>query len=150
MKLQFRGLFLFVLHRADGSAETWESENFLTEDGEAWVADQLAATPALDPMTYMGIGTGSGQTQADTTLDNEVARVAFESGYPAVGAGADDNEVEFYANFPAGTGTGIITEVAVFNASSGGNMLNYSQNFVKDKQAGDALEVHLYLKCGTT
>ena len=144
------GTFDFELRDANGAVlERWSVENAMTELGEAWVADRLTDAGQAQ-MSHMAIGTGTGQTVASTTLANEVGRVALESGYPQHGTGANDNRIDFYAIFPAGTGTGTITEVAVLNASSAGTMMNYASGFVKVKEAGNALNVHLYVRCGVT
>jgi hypothetical protein len=128
---------------------TYEFPNFLTELGEAHIAARLSGSPTQ--MSHMAVGTGTGQDQADQTLATEIARVALEATYPLQGSGADDNRVAYYAIFPAGTGTGTLTEFAIFNASSGGVMLNYATGFTPIvKGAGQSFEITAYLKIGTT
>ena len=135
----------------------FETTNFLTEAGEAHMADQMSDA-AEAAMSHMAVGTGSGQTAADTALDTEIARVALDATYPKQGTGATDtilnrvvrdNEVLYRGTFPAGTGTGTITEVAVFNAASGGTMLNYAVEN-QPKAAGQELILVIALTIGVS
>lgn len=105
--------------------ETRETTNFMTEVGEAFVADRLSASPGEAAIGWMGIGDGSGQTRSDTALDSETARVALDS--LTQGTSADDNDVIAVATFAAGTPAGdtVVTEGALFNAVSSGTMVNY-------------------------
>jgi len=100
--------------------------NFLTEEGEAYIADQLS-DQGETAMSHMAIGDSTGQDRADSTLANETARVALDS--TTQGASGDDNDVIYVATFAAGTGTGTVSEVGVLNNSSGGTLLNYSDQF---------------------
>ena len=51
------------------------------------------------------------------------------------------NTITYTATFPAGTGTGAITEAAVLNASSSGTMLCRTTFPVVNKAAGDTIAV---------
>jgi hypothetical protein len=108
--------------------ETWTT-NFLTELGEAYIADRLSDRNHADgAIDYMAIGTGTGQTRTSTILAVEEARVLIDGGgVPSQGTGADDNDVIWQATFPAGTpGTDkTITEGALFSLVSAGVMVNY-------------------------
>lgn len=69
-------------------------------------------------MSHMAIGTGSTAAAAsDTALGSQSARTTLTS------TTVTDNDVVYVDTFPAGTGTGAITEAGIFNASSGGTML---------------------------
>ena len=108
--------------------DVFETENFLTELGEAYIADRLSDRDHADgDIDYMAIGTGTGRTRTSTTLATEVARVAMTGGYPDQGSGADDNDVLWRATFAAGTPATnqTITEGALFSLVSGGVMVNY-------------------------
>lgn len=108
--------------------KSYEAENFLTELGEAYLADRLSDRDHADgDIDYMGIGTGSGQSRTSTTLATEVARVGITFGYPDQGAGADDNDVIWLATFGAGTPATdqTISEGALFSLVSSGVMVNY-------------------------
>jgi hypothetical protein len=47
----------------------------------------------------------------------------------------------YVASFPAGTGTGAVTEAGIFNASSGGTMLCRTVFSVVNKGADDAMSI---------
>lgn len=124
------------------------AKNFVTEVGKAWAANRL--TDVTDAAaSHIAGGDGSGQDASDTTLDNETFRVALTSPYPNQGAGADDHKMLFVANVPAGTGTGTVSELGVFNASSSGTMINYISGFTPvDKESGDDLAIDITISIG--
>ena len=103
-----------------------EVDNLITQLGDAHVADRMSDA-GTDAMSHMAIGTGSGQGSGSQTLATEAARVALTS--KTQGTAGDDNDVIYVATFPAGTGTGTITEYAIFNAASTGVMFNYASGF---------------------
>ena len=84
-------------------------KNTVTTAGKNGIADQVLAAPTLAKMGWMAIGTG---TPAATLLGVEAARVAFDS---KLRSGA---VVTVVATFPAGTGTGAITEAGTFNIAT--------------------------------
>jgi len=87
-------------------------------------------------MSYMAIGTGtSSPADGDTTLGTQTGRVALS------GALQENNSITYTATFPAGTGTGAITEAGILNALSGGTMLCRTVFPVVNKQAGDTIAV---------
>jgi hypothetical protein len=87
-------------------------------------------------MSHMAIGTGAvAPALANTALGTEVGRVALSSTNVAA------NVVTYAATFPAGTGTGAITEAGNFNAAGAGTMLNRVTFSVINKAAGDSLAV---------
>ena len=129
MNIQITGRVRILLLDRNGriESETW-AENFLTELGEAYVADRLSDRDHADgAIDFMAIGTGTGQTRTSTTLVTEVARVALDATYPDQGSGADDNDVIWQATFPALTPATdqTITEGALFSLVTGGVMVNY-------------------------
>lgn len=81
-------------------------KNTVTTAGKNGVANQILAAPSIAKIGWMAIGTG---TPAATLLGTEVARVAFDSKV------APSAVVTVVATFPAGTGTGAITEAGTFN-----------------------------------
>ena len=87
-------------------------------------------------MSHMGIGSGSTAAAAsDTALGNQLARTGLTS---TTVSGAD---VVYVDTFPAGTGTGAVTEAGIFNASSGGTMLCRTVFDVVNKGASDAMTI---------
>ena len=146
-----------VFYEDGREVRRFETTNFLTELGEAHIADQMS-DQGQAAMSHMAVGTGSGQTAADTALDTEIARVALDATYPKQGTGATDtilnrvvrdNEVLYRGTFPAGTGTGTITEVAVFNDATTGTMLNYAVEN-QPKAAGQELILVIALTLGVS
>lgn len=148
--VQIKNHLLFQMFDERGTlVDRWECGNVMTELGEAYLADREGQSPPSQ-MSHLAIGTGTGQTAASTTLAAEVARVALDTGYPAQDTGANDNRVIYQATIPAGTGTGTITETAVFNSATTGTMLQYASGFSKVKGAGNSLLVTLYMRLGVT
>ena len=84
---------------------------------------------------YVAIGTGAlAETPVDVALGTEAARdaVAYTNG--GTGVCTVDH------TFPAGTGTGAITEVGLFDDPAAGNMFNRKTFPAINKTAGDALK----------
>jgi hypothetical protein len=83
----------------------------------------------------IAIGTGTTDPAiSDTALQTEVARSSQKT---PTNPSASVYQVQH--TFPAGTGTGAITEVGLFDANSSGNMLNRSEFAAVNKAAGDEL-----------
>lgn len=83
----------------------------------------------------IAIGTGTTDPAAgDTALQTEAARSPQQT---PTNPSATVYQVQY--TFPAGTGTGAITEVGLFDANSSGNMLNRSEFAAVNKGAGDEL-----------
>jgi len=95
-------------------------DNLVVTAGKTVIASRLASntTPI---MSRMGVGTGvAAATIADTSLGTAIAagNVALDS------TTASTNTITYVATFPAGTGTGAITEAGIFNGYPGvGSML---------------------------
>lgn len=109
--------------------------NLVVDAGLDFIASRMAGTSAA-VMSHMGIGSGTTDPVAgDTALETPLARVALTS------ATVTDNSIEYVATFPAGTGTGAVTEAGIFNASSGGTMLCRTEFAVINKAAGDSMTI---------
>jgi hypothetical protein len=115
--------------------------NAVTTAGKNAIADQILAAPTLAKMGWMAIGTGS---PAATLLGAEVARVAFDS---KLRSGAVVTSV---ATFPAGTGTGAITEAGTFDVVTANtvNMWMYTSFSVINKSASDSIVITWTLTIG--
>jgi hypothetical protein len=112
-----------------------EVDNLVVTAGKEFVASRMkdATTTA---MTHMAIGTGSTAAAAsDTALGSQSARTTLTS---TTVSGAD---VTYVDTFPAGTGTGAITEAGLFNASSSGTMLCRTVFSVVNKGASDSMTI---------
>jgi hypothetical protein len=89
-------------------------------------------------MSHMAIGSGAATpVVGDTTLGGELGRVALTT----AGGVATNNVVQFVASFPAGTGTGAVTEAGIFNNASGGAMLCRTTFNVVNKGADDSIAI---------
>ena len=112
-----------------------EVPNLVVTAGKGYVASRMKDASAT-AMSHMGIGSGSTAAAAsDTALGSQLARTSLTS---TTVSGAD---VVYVDTFPAGTGTGAITEAGIFNASSGGTMLCRTVFDVVNKGASDAMTI---------
>lgn len=111
-----------------------QTHNTVTTAGLAGLMDQVLASPSLTKMGWMAIGTG---TPASTLLGSENARVAFTS---KTRSGA---VVTVVGTFPAGTGTGTITEAGTFDVVTANtvNMWMSASFGAITKAAGDSLVI---------
>lgn len=136
--LKITGCLDIELHDATGALVLSKHvPNLVVTAGKTVIADRLAlASPAKTQMTHMAIGTGAtAAATGDTTLGTENGRVALTSATPST------NTVVYVATFPAGTGTGTITEAGLLNAGSAGDLLCRSVFSAISKAAGDALTI---------
>ena len=112
-----------------------EVPNLVVTTGKDYVASRMKDATAT-AMSHMAIGSGSTAAAAsDTALGNQEARTTLTS------TTVTDNDVVYVDTFPAGTGTGAITESGIFNASSGGTMLCRTVFSVVNKGASDAMTI---------
>ena len=112
-----------------------EIPNLVVTTGKNYVASRMKDTTE-GAMSHMAVGTGSTAAAAsDTALGSETARVALTS------TTVNNNEIAYVATYPAGTGTGALTEAAVLNASSSGTMLCRTVFSVVNKGASDAMTI---------
>lgn len=129
------GMLDIVLHRDGEVVEYRTAKNLVVADGLKYIASRMTGTtPAV--MSHMAIGTGTnGAGAANVTLQTETARVALAS------STASENVVTYVATFPAGTGTGAITEAGILNAASNGNLLCRTVFGVVNKGADDSMTI---------
>ena len=122
---------------ADGSLkEEKQVKNLVVSVGKTYIANRMQANSVQGVMNTMAIGTSSATPAVgNTTLGVEAGRVALAS------FSASGNQVTATATFPAGTGTGAITEAGIFNAASAGTMLCRTTFPVVNKAAGDSIAV---------
>ncbi len=110
-------------------------ENLVVTAGKAFVASRMAGV-ASNVMSHMAVGTSStAAANGDTALVAEAARVAITSG------NASAATITYIATFPAGTGTGALTEAGVLNAASVGTLLCRTVFSVVNKGASDAMTI---------
>ena len=115
----------------------------IVDTGLQHIADQMAEA-SQTAMSHMAAGTGAtAETAADAALETEIARVAFTS------KTRSNQKVVYVADFGPGVATGALTEVGVFNAAAGGDLLSRITFPVKNKGAGDSLQItveHTYAR----
>ena len=116
--------------------QTLDVPNLVVTTGKNYIASRMVGTSST-VMNGMAIGTGTATpVVGDTGLGTEAGRVALST------FTASANAVTATATFPAGTGTGAITEAAIFNNStSGGTMLCRTTFPVVNKAAGDSIAI---------
>ena len=109
--------------------------NLVVTTGKNYIASRMKDASAT-AMSHMAIGTGSTAAAAgNTALGSEAGRVALTS------TTVSNNDVAYVATFPAGTGTGAITEAGILNASSGGTLLCRTVFSVINKASADTLGI---------
>lgn len=112
-----------------------EVKNLVVTVGKNLIASRLKDTTDA-AMTHMAVGSGTtAAANGDTTLGTELGRVSLTS------TTVTNNNVAYVATFPAGTGTGAVTEAGLFNASSSGTMLCRTVFSVINKGAADTLGI---------
>lgn len=112
-----------------------EIKNLVVTTGKNFIASRMKDATAT-AMTHMAIGSGTTAANvADTTLGTELGRVALTS------TTVTTNNVAYVATFPAGTGTGAITEAGILNAASAGTLLCRTVFSVINKGAADTLGI---------
>ena len=112
-----------------------EVPNLVVTDGKEYVASRMKDT-TKSAMSHMAIGTGSTAANAsNAALGGQVDRVSLTS---TVVSGVT---ITFLATFPAGTGTGAITEAGLFNQSSAGDMLCRTVFPVVNKSENDSMSI---------
>lgn len=111
-----------------------EIKNLVVATGKTFIAARMVGTPTA--MSHMAIGAGTTAAAAgDTALGSELGRVALAS---ATSTGA---VVTYTAAFPAGVGTGAVTEAGTLNAASGGTLLCRTVFSVVNKGVDDAMSI---------
>ncbi len=139
--ITIKGIIHFILKGPNGKVklDVWE-DNLVVTTGKYHVADQMADRGQA-AMSHMAVGTGTTPAVGgDTALETELDRNALTS--TTQGTGANAHKVTYTCNWPAGDGTGAITEAAIFNSGSAGDMLSHSVFPVKNKGAADTLTMN--------
>ena len=109
-------------------------KNLVVTTGKQFIASRMTGTTTA--MSHMAVGSGTTAAAAgDTALGNQLGRVALTS------ATTTGPITTYVASFPAGTGTGAVTEAGVFNAASAGTMLCRTVFAVVNKGADDGMTI---------
>ena len=133
---QVTGRLIIEVFDKDGNVkDKREIDNLVVAVGKTFIASRMVGATA-NVMSHMAIGSGTtAAAVGDTTLGIELGRVVLSSGTSS-GAVAT-----FVASFPAGTGTGAVTEAGIFNAASAGTLLARTVFSVVNKGADDAMSI---------
>jgi hypothetical protein len=136
--IKMTGTLKLVLTDENGNIKQEEEvKNLVVTVGKNYIASRMKDATAT-AMTHMEVGTGTtAAAVGDTTLQTAVAssRVTLTS------TTVTTNSVAYVATFPAGTGTGALTEAGIFNAASAGTMLCRTVFSVINKGAADTLGI---------
>jgi len=113
-------------------------KNLVVTTGLNFIAARMTDGSIPTDMSHMSVGTGTTAANiADTTLVTETARVALTGG-----AGVPStNTIVYVASYPAGTGTGALTEAGVLNAASSGTLLCRTVFGAVNKGASDSITI---------
>jgi hypothetical protein len=138
-QIKITGHVDIVITGKDGEIKDSRSiKNLVVTTGKTFIAASMLKTTTDSPaaMTHMAIGAGTTAAAAgDTVMESQLGRVTLAS---AASSGA---VVTYTATFPAGTGTGAVTEAGILNASSGGTLLCRTVFAVVNKGSDDAMAV---------
>jgi hypothetical protein len=134
--IKMTGDLKIVLTDADGQIKhEQEIKNLVVTVGKNFIASRMKDGTA-DVMSHMAVGSGTtAAAVGDTTLGTELGRVSLTS------TTVTTNNVAYVATFPAGTGTGAVTEAGLFSAVSAGTLLCRTVFSVINKGAADTLGI---------
>ena len=134
--IKVTGNLKVVLTGPDGQVkDEQEFKNLVVTTGKNFIASRMKDTSDT-AMSHMAIGSGTtSAVVGDTALETELGRVSLTS------TTVTANSVAYVATFPAGTGTGAVTEAGILNASSSGTLLCRTVFSVINKGAADTLGI---------
>lgn len=111
--------------------------NLVVAVGKAYIASRMTSNSNVI-MSHMSVGGGNvAASTSDTLLVGEIGRVALDS------TTLVNNAITYVATFPAGTGTGSLTEAGIFNnpSANSGTMLCRTRFDVVNKAAADTIVI---------
>ena len=135
--IKMTGELTITVTNADGDVtQKVTVPNLVVTTGKNAIASRMKNNDTV--MSHMELGTGTTSAAAGNTAMETVisgSRVALSA------TTVTNHAVAYVASFPAGTGTGAVTEAGIFNASSGGTMLCRTVFSVINKGANDVLGI---------
>ena len=136
--IKMTGNLKLVLTDENGNIKQEEEvKNLVVTAGKGFIASRMKDATAT-AMTHMEVGTSTtAAAVGDTTLTAAVA----SSRTLLTSTTVTTNSVAYVCSFPAGTGTGALTEAGLFNAASAGTMLCRTVFSVINKGAADTLGI---------
>jgi hypothetical protein len=136
--ITMKGKLNVVLTGPDGEVkESREFDNLVVTVGKNFIASRMKDTTDT-AMSHMEVGTS---TQAAAVGDTALVSAVSSSRVSLTSTTVTTNSVAYVASFPAGTGTGALTEAGIFNASSAGTLLCRTVFSVINKGAADTLGI---------
>lgn len=122
--LQAKGELTIALFDETGNKYFEKKEkNLVVLVGREWIAARMKDAGIPPQITHMEIGQGTTAPAAgNTTIEIPFAPQARVANSVAGGT-VVSNSVTYTATFPAGVGTGTVTEAALFNNSTTGTMV---------------------------
>lgn len=127
-----------LVNTETGEIICWEKHNKMVKGGFDWIANVMSnQTNRASAMSHIAFGTGGDTTTYTmTSLQNEVAR------YPStVTWNSETRELAFTGRIPQNAGVNAsITEVGIFNANTGGVMLDRATFLPKGVEDSTYLE----------
>lgn len=134
--LKMKGTLTVTVRAQDGTIkQEFIVPNLVVTSGKNYIASRMAGSSST-VMSHMAIGTGTGTPiPADTVLGSEAGRVTLSS------FAATANAVTATATFPAGTGTGAITEAGILNDVTAGTLLCRTTFPVVNKASSDSIAI---------
>lgn len=141
--IKVRGDLNIVLRGPDGKIKDERNvQNLVVTDGLNLICSRLKDATDSAP-SHMGIGTGTTAAAAgDSALGTEASGGSYARqsvGTPTLNT--TNKSIQFQSTFGAGVGTGAITESAIFNASTSGDMLARVVFSAVNKGSSDSLQI---------
>ncbi len=112
-----------------------EVKNLVVTAGKNYVASRMKDTTKA-AMSHMAVGTGTTVSAAGNT-----ALVAENDRNTLTSTTVSNNAVIYVCTWAAGDATAALTEAAIFNGSSGGDMLARTVFTVVNKAAADSMTI---------
>jgi hypothetical protein len=138
--IKTKGTLTLVLTDENGNVKQQDEHNLVVSTGLAYIASRMKDATAT-AMSHMAVGAGAtAAAAANSALGSELGRVTLTS-TTIVTTSVSNDAVQYVATFPAGTGTGAITEAGIFNNVSAGTMLCRTVFAVINKGALDTLTI---------
>lgn len=133
--LKVTGDVAIIVTDKDGNVkDSREIKNLVVTTGKSYIADRMANNTTA--MSHMAVGAGTtAAANGDTVLGGELGRIALASTNVA------DNVISYVATFPAGTGTGAVSEAGIFNAATNGTLLCRTVFAVVNKGNDDTMSI---------
>lgn len=140
---KLRGKIHLVLRDVTGKIkQEIVKDNLIVTTGLALLASRCVSNTDAAP-SHMAIGSSlTAPALGDTALGTELGRVALTRAISAA------NVVTYVADFPAGTGTGVVAEAGTFNAAVTGTLLNRVTFGTVTKGSSDAMQITWIITLG--